>query len=184
MILCVASFSTTIVLNISIRAHSMKQPTIKCVIVLALCLFSSCGTSKQENSHTEAIKVAKENMRNDAPPPLPPGNCKVIATVESIDKALKGTGANDPCSKAPCSATVRIDSILGYGSAFPKPLVAGQIIQVTFANTLNPTKEMFPDIEPSLPGLRVKDTFAALISGSVAMASTEPSYAIYSYEKK
>jgi hypothetical protein len=153
-------------------------------LVLALFLLSSCGTSKQESSHAEEAKAAKERMTIDIPPPLPPGNCKVIATVELIDKTVKGTSANDPCSKAPCSATVRIDSILGYGSAFPKPLAAGQTLQVKFAHTLNPTKEMFPDIQPALPGLRVKDTFEAFISASVTMGSSEPVYTIYSYEKK
>ena len=117
-------------------------------------------------------------------PPIAPGTCKVIATVERINPTLKGVSANDPCSKAPCSASVKIDSILGYGSAFPKSFAAGEIVNVRFTNTLNPTKEMFPDIKPALPGLRVKDSFEAVIGGAETAGSSEPSYTIYTYEKK
>jgi hypothetical protein len=163
----------------------MKYLPIAFALFLAVFFVSSCGTSKQEGSRTEEVKAAKERMiMNTPPPPIAPGTCKVVAIVELIDKTLIGMSANDPCSKAPCSATVKIDSILGYGSAFPKPLVVGQSLRVRFAHTLSPTKEMFPDIKPALPGLRATEKFEALISGSETVGNSEPSYTIYAYEKK
>ncbi len=151
--------------------------------LFATFVFNSCGSSRHETLQTGKKNTEHEMIKN--PPPGPaPGTCKIIATVETIDRMLKGTGDNDPCSKAPCSATIRIDSVLGYGSAFPKPLLVGQLLRVRFAHTLNPTKEMWPDVKPSLPGLRIKDTFEAIVTGSMTMGNSEPSFTIYGYEKK
>jgi hypothetical protein len=90
---------------------------------------------------------------------------------------------NDPCSKGPCSATVTINTVLGYGSSFGKGFVSGQRVRVRFAQTLSPTKDLFPDIQPALPGLHTKDTFEAFIISSQAMGSQEPTYEIYSYRR-
>ncbi len=117
-------------------------------------------------------------------PSVPPGNSRIAATVVSIDNALKGTGEKDPCGKAPCIATVRIDSVLGYGSAFPKTFGAGQTISIKFANTLRPTAKDYPDVKPALPGLNVGSRFVALVSGEMEVGKTEPAYVIYGYEKK
>lgn len=120
----------------------------------------------------------------DTPPPIAPNTCKVVAIVESIDQTLRGTNEKDPCGKAPCTATIRIDSVIGYGSAFPKTFSAGGRLQARFAFTLNATKEMMPDVKPALPGLRVGSKFIAAISATAAMGNSEPSYTIYSYEAK
>ena len=116
------------------------------------------------------------------PPPGPaPGTCRVLAMVEAIDRTLKGTSEKDPCGKAPCMATIKIDSVLGYGSAFPAVLAPGMRLSVKFAHTLNPTKDVWPDILPPLPGLRVGVKFEALVSGQAAMGKTDPDYTIYRY---
>ncbi len=120
----------------------------------------------------------------DPGPTIPPNNCKVIATVEAIDRTLKGANEKDPCGKAPCMATVRIDSVLGFGSAFPSTMTAGKKIQVKFALTLSSTKEMLPEVTPALPGLSVGSKFEALINGSIEMGKTEPLFTIYGYAKK
>lgn len=154
-------------------------------IGFASLLTSSCSASKQEQSNDQLIQSAKERMAMDnSNVPLPPNSCRVVATIESIDKTLKGMNANDPCGKAPCVATVRIDSVLGYGSSFPKPLAAGTKIQVRFAHTLDATKDAMPEITPPLPGLSVGSTFAASITSAMAMGNSQPSYTIYGYEKK
>lgn len=160
--------------------HSHHFPAL----ALSGLLLLSCATSKQDSSHAELIESAKQKIAMDIPPPIAPNTCKVVATVEAIDKMLKGTNEKDPCGKAPCTATIRIDSVIGYGSAFPKTFSAGGRLQARFAFTLSATKETMPDVKPALPGLRVGSKFTAAINASVAMGNSEPSYTIYSYEVK
>lgn len=154
------------------------------VFVLSCLIIVSCGASNQESQQSEKPELGKEHIAMDTPVPIPPNHCKVRATVVSIDKTMKGTSEKDPCGKAPCLSTVRIDSILGYGSAFPGGLTVGQVISVKFAHTLNPTKETQPEIIPPLPGLTNGSAFEALIRGSHAMGKTEPEFTVYGYQKK
>lgn len=119
------------------------------------------------------------------PPPGPaPNTCRVVATIEAIDRTLKGTSEKDPCGKAPCMATIRIDSVLGCGSAFPAVLQSGKKLTVRFAHTLNPTKDVWPEIQPPLPGLRVGYKFEAALSAAEALGKNEPEYSIARYEVK
>ncbi len=152
--------------------------------MLSGSLLTGCGASKQDGGRSEEIRAAKERIVMDPGPTIAPNNCKVAATVVSISNTLKGTGEKDPCGIAPCMATVRIDTVLGYGSAFPKTLSAGQTISIRFSNTLRPTAKDYPDIKPALPGLSVGSRFVALVSGQMEMGQTEPAFVIYGYEKK
>ena len=152
--------------------------------LLSGMLLIGCSATKEERNHADDTPDAKERMVIHAPIPIPPNNCKVIATIESIERTLEGTSDKDPCGKAPCMATVTIDSVLGFGSAFPSTMSAGKKIQVKFALTLSSTKELLPEITPALPGLSVGSRFEALIAGSMAMGKTEPVYTIYGYEKR
>ncbi len=147
-------------------------------------LLISCSTSKEARDHADGLQVAKERMVMGAPTPIPPNHCRVIAAIESIEKPFEGANDKDPCGKVPCLATVRIDSVLGFGSAFPSGMSAGKTIQVKFALTLSSTKEMLPEVTPALPGLSVGSRFEALINASIEMGKTEPLFTIYGYEKK
>jgi hypothetical protein len=153
-------------------------------VLLSGMLLISCGTSKEERGHSDDSRVVKEHMVIHAPVPIPPNNCRVIATIESIEKTFEGANDKDPCGKAPCLATVRIDSVLGFGSAFPSSMSAGKIIRVRFALTLNSTKEILPEVLPALPGLSVGSRFEALINGSMAMGRPDPVFTVYGYEKQ
>ena len=156
------------------------------VIMLSCLMFNSCGSSKHDASREEQIHAAKEKMNElKNPPPSPaPNTCQIIAVVEAIDKTLRGSSEKDPCGRAPCMATIMIDSVLAYGPAFPKVLNVGDRIQVTFAHTLNPTKDVWPEIQPPLPGLRMGSRFAATLRGSATMGSNSPSFTVYRYERK
>lgn len=162
----------------------MKTRDCFFLCMLTGSLLLGCGASKQDAGRSEEIRAAKERMAMDPAPTIPPNNCKVAATVVAIDNSMKGTGEKDPCGAAPCIATVRIDSVLGYGSAFPKTFSAGETISMKFANTLRPTAKDYPDVKPALPGLSVGSSFVALVSGQIVMGQTEPAFVIYGYEKK
>ena len=178
---------TTIPRNTGI--NFTKGPSMKIIFLFFHCMLSGslligCGASKPDAGRAEEIRAAKERMAMDPGPTIPPGNCKVAATVVSISTTMKGNGEKDPCGTAPCIATVRIDSVLGYGSAFPKTFSAGEKITMKFANTLRPTEKNYPDVKPALPGLSVGSKFVALVNGQMVMGQTEPAYVVYGYEKK
>ena len=120
------------------------------------------------------------------PEKISPDHCRIIGTVVKIDTLLYRQDLNSPCSKAPCMADVRIDSVLGYGSDFP-PLKLGKVIKVRFGFTLSPTtKDLFPHIVGYFPGLDVNDSFKADLQRIVEVDSTrnKEGYIIYSYLKK
>ena len=101
---------------------------------------------------------------------IPPGTCRVSVTVISIDTTRSASSSNDPCSKAPCNATVRIDNVIGYGSAFPKPLARGATIVVTFAYTVAPTKDLLPRLGKAYPGVRIGTTLEADIHSEMRLS--------------
>jgi hypothetical protein len=54
---------------------------------------------------------------------------------------------------------------LGYGSAFPQPFAPGEVIVVSFAYTTAPTtKELFPSMQDTYPGVSVGSRFIANLS--------------------
>jgi hypothetical protein len=87
------------------------------------------------------------------PAGLPPDVCRIIGTVVRVDSTLKSTSPDDPCSKVPCEAMVRVDSVLGYGSSFPIVLSTGTVIRTHFTFTLAPTEQVLPKVKPSYPGV-------------------------------
>lgn len=92
---------------------------------------------------------------------IPPDHCRVTATVVSIDPTLSSSKANDPCAQAPCSATLRIDEVIGYGSAFSTPLATGDIVIAHFAFTTRPTKAILPELNQPFPGVEKGTTLTA-----------------------
>ena len=67
---------------------------------------------------------------------------------------------NSPCGKVPCITVVKIDSILGYGSAFGKPLNRDTNIKLKFMfTTQETTKKLFPNINKYYKGVNVGSQF-------------------------
>ena len=147
-----------------------------CVALLIL----SCRSSQDQVRKEEA----QIQQPADVGPGVPPGHCRIVGTVISISNTLSAK-AEDPCSKSPCMASVKVNEIIGYGSAFTSPLSMGKEIQVRFTFTLAPTKEMYPQMSPPLPGLAVGSRFQADLSiGDMAIgddASKTPLFSIGLY---
>lgn len=131
------------------------------LIVSVAVLCASCKSSDQTMEDGTQQKMMKPA---DVGPGVPPGHCRLVATVVKIEEAI-GSG-NEPCAKVPCVAEVRVDEILGYGSAFGTPLAAGKNIRIKFTYTTGPTQELFPAMLPPLPGLKVGTKFQADISAA------------------
>ncbi len=92
---------------------------------------------------------------------IAPGECRVNAEIVKIDSALIGNPGNDPCSKAPCIAWIKINNIIGYGAGSAE-LKRGDTLKTKFSFTLSPTsKETFPTLNEQLPGLKEGSSFIA-----------------------
>lgn len=116
-----------------------------------------------------------------------PGEVRAVCTVVGID-STRTARAGDPCSTYPCFATIRIDSVLGYGSGFPRPLSAGESISARFAFTLAPSNEAMPNIATPLPGLEEGDAFMADIrvhpTPGAGTGTGDPKFVVYDYVKR
>ena len=157
----------------------MKQMAYVALLFCMGALFGACRSSEQ--SMEKDSTTAKVSLP-DQGPGIPPGQCRLVATVTKIEEKVTGTG-EDPCSKAPCIAEVRIDEILGYGSAFGGPLATGKSIRVKFTYTTAPTKTIFPDMSPALPGVKVGTRFQADVgsAGPSMDQSNGPKFAVGQY---
>lgn len=120
------------------------------------------------------------------PGTIPPGNCRVFATVVRIDSVQHEGPPGSPCSKAPCFARIRIDRVIGYGPG-TAGIRRGETLLAKFAFTLGrTTKSEFPSLIRQLPGLSTGDSFTAdieLIPSNPRNSSRERIYLVYGYEK-
>ncbi len=147
-------------------------------------LLASCSSSKSEQETNDRIVVAKPEAIRE---PVPVGQCRIVATVIAVDGPRGEARQDDPCSRFPCAASVRVDSVLGYGSGFQGALGAGQTIEVEFLYTLAPSREAYPGGPVSLPGLGAGDQFQADLSGSQETLDRNPrrfSVALYIVRQK
>lgn len=132
------------------------------VAPLFAVLFLSCNSTHQVRSRdTQSLKIPAAQTG----PPLPPSICRIVGTVVSVDSVLMPASSGDPCSKAPCGALVRVDSVLGYGAAFPQPLTPGETVHIRFTFALGPTATFLPSVSPAFPGLTIGARFKADMEG-------------------
>jgi hypothetical protein len=134
-------------------------------ILLFSLIFVSCRSSLEDRH--EASKSL-----SIPPAGLPPDVCRIIGTVVRIDSTFKSASPDDPCSKAPCEAMVRIDSVLGYGSSFPIILSTGTVIRTHFTLTLAPTEQVLPKVKPSYPGVGAGSWIRADLKSLPVLGST------------
>ena len=145
--------------------------TITAVIFFSIICFGYC--SSEGDKETPKLALQK----------IPPGHAEINGEIIKIFPIEKNNNPNDPCSKAPCFALVRVTKTY-YGAGFPVIPINSEI-KIKFGFTLNPTsKELFPSIEDRYPGLNIGDKFSALVSHQATINSTIPSYRVFGYSKK
>jgi hypothetical protein len=143
-----------------------------CLLPLFVLFCAACGSTKNE------ARLAK------LPPQIAPSHCRLMGTILSIDPS-RSTNPQDPCAKAPCKAKVKITKILGYGAGFTSPLAEGREVEMTFTFTLAPTtKDLFPNLIATYPGLKTGDTFQADVQAQLKMGEEKPSLTVMGYEVK
>lgn len=125
----------------------MTRTSCALILISLVGLASACSASKDE----EILRSMGD---------VNPGEARVAGTVLHID-TTRSSRASDPCAHHPCTATIAVDSVLEYGSGFPRPLSAGEHINVRFAFTLSPTEEAMPGLEKAYGGLEEGVSFWA-----------------------
>jgi hypothetical protein len=151
-----------------------------------------CKPSPPEKAREAAAESEPPALSVKQPPEsselrLAPNQCRLVGTVVAIDSTFTTADPDDPCAKAPCRATVRIETVLGYGPAFLRPLANGEEIPVTFMFTLAPTQDLVANLSRSYPGLRLGAKFLADVEAREAPAigeSGSTAFVIYGYELK
>ncbi len=170
----------------------MRRVTLNLVLITIFIFFISCGTARQEKTQDQSSGAEPKTVNLDKQPPImgetiAPNKCRIIGTVVAIDSTLRSSDPTNPCSKVPCRAIVRVDSILGYGPAFLKPLSEGEKIPVTFVFTTGPTKNLFPNMTQSYPGVRAGSKILADLEAQERLRADNAnsiSFVIYGYKIK
>lgn len=130
-------------------------------------------------------EVTKDNEKPELQKPdtIPPGQARISGEIVEIEPISKMAGDNSPCSKAPCLAKVKIDGIT-YGAGFPV-INKNNNVTIKFNFTLNPTtKDLFPNMDETYPGLKVGDKFTALTGFENVIGKDDPEFYIFGYSKK
>ncbi len=141
---------------------------IRILVLLLTFTLVTCSSTKEEKT----VKILSE---------IPPGNARIVGTITRIEPVLDSSNLNDPCSKAPCIASVKVSSAV-YGAAFPS-FSKDDEIRIKFIFTLEKTsKELFPNMEETYPGLKVGQEFTALVAHIENIDKTAPKFLVHSYE--
>lgn len=148
-----------------------KSITTLILISFLILLIVSCSSTKEPQT--------------TLPSNIDPNNCRINGTIISIEEIIDPSG---PCSTNPCVANVKVNNVIGTGSSFKIPLVKNDTINVKFAFTLSKTsKDLFPNLNKSFPGLKVEDKFIADVEKIEALKlgikSNQIEYRIFNYDK-
>jgi len=137
-------------------------------------------TSKSHQNNGTAMTGLSETNNNSSQ-----NSYRIIGSIVHIYDNFQLHDTSGVCAKAPCEATVKIETIKRRGASFIGAIAAGEKIKVHFAFTLNPTtKELFPNMTARYPGLKKNDKFVADIQSRLAIGGNENvRYVIYGYEK-
>jgi hypothetical protein len=160
--------------------------SFRSLIVISIFVTSfACRSSHDVQSSIDQYDREKGYQRREAMSVgVSPNQCRILATVISIDSSYRSGNSSDPCSLAPCRAIVRVDSILGYGHSFARPLTVGETLAVTFAFTVAPTKNVLPRMTQSYPGVRVGSRIVTDAQGTQSLAiehASGISFTIFGY---
>ena len=150
----------------------MRKISPFAVIFIITVSFFSGGCHKEVTKDYNVPKLEK-------PDTIPPGHAQITGSVIEIEPISSNSNSSDPCSKTPCIAKVKIKSII-YGAGFP--VLSSKEVRVKFAFTLSPTtKDLFPNMTETYPGLKVGDNFSALAASQESINSSEPQLIVNGY---
>ena len=151
---------------------TLKKSYLILIILSLSFIYMGCSTSKEEK--------ASPQKREEK---IPPGHARIVGVITKIEPVAENNNLKDPYNKVPSIAMVKVKGV-EYGAGFPA-LTINSEIKVKFQFTLAPTsKELFPNMKDSYPGLKVGQEFTALVQFTESMDKNLPSYLIYGYKIK
>jgi hypothetical protein len=150
----------------------MRIPSvILCCSLLALAACSSSQSGKSEADSTASApkkpvtEAPARSMNLDSLAALrrmhSPNVFRIVGTVVSIEPPGAEGATTGPCAKAPCMASIRIDSLFYHDSTAAYPFTVGQTVRMRFVYTLAPSRDLFPKAGPDYPGLKTGSAFEA-----------------------
>ncbi|MFY9308981.1 MAG: hypothetical protein WAQ28_08020 [Bacteroidia bacterium] len=150
----------------------LLQNTFFTIVLVGVLLFASC-------------KSKKETVQQKEPEPANTGDATALASNEAtiVAKVISISEQRDesgPCSKAPCYASIQIESISNKGKLFQLDDVSVPI-PVNFAFSLSPTVGLFR-MPTNYPGLALNDRFEAKIQSKPALGD-KITYTVHGYKK-
>lgn len=154
-------------------------------ILFVAVAVSFIGCRKEVSSVREDMASNKTVLLTSK---IAPGKCRITGTIKKINPLSQSFQDDSPCSKYPCIASVRVDSIWGYGAAFSNPVKTGKEIMLKFEFTLSPaSEEIFKNLDTRLPGLEVNSVFSGdieyLDSSENPDSAGDAAYRIFLYNK-
>lgn len=112
---------------------------------------------------------------------IPPGVYRIKGTVMQV-YPIK-VDDTEMCAKAPCLAAVRVDTIIGRGATTETGLLRqGQQVDVYFRYSTAATAELFPEVQPALPGVDKGTPFTADIALAPESSNGRKVFELYNYE--
>ncbi len=146
-------------------------------VILVMFFFSLLLAGCSASSTTKEESYSAKN--------IPPGQCRLVASVVKIDTVLSSINEKDPCSKAPCNAWILVKKIIGYGAG-SVGINVGDTLRTKFAFTLDSTNQKtFPSLKENLPGLKEGSVFEAdvqLIPSNPTDKNKLKVYLVYGYK--
>lgn len=140
---------------------------MKVLLPLLVFVLSACSSTKEKKPESEPPVSAKSVAEITRPLNLPkPGpdqaliSAKIIKILPIPEDAKKGV-----CSENPCTARVQILTVWEKGNAFRPTITPEREVSVHFEFSLNPTTDLFPELEQPLPGLKEGDLFETVLTG-------------------
>ncbi len=142
----------------------------KVIFYFTLLLLLSCNS------------IEKSNLDKN----INPNACRINGTILSIEKSFESSG---PCVNHLCTASVLVNTIVSSGFSFNHPFAKSDTIKIKFEFTLDETtKDMFPNLTKSFPGLKVGDSFIGDVESIETIKFNKKetdsfSYKIFNYDK-
>lgn len=144
--------------------------TLLCTVLLSILI--SCKETKETTTLNEPAKEGSQVSE------LASNEAFISGRIVSVSQERDTDG---PCSKAPCVAEVKVESISNKGKLFRLDNM-DEIIKVNFSYTLSPTETIFPSMQKHYPGLVMKDQFEAKIQSRISLNDVI-TYTIRDYTK-
>lgn len=174
--------------NCNLRLHphhfscSICQHTIYCYIWRLVKNFSSIALIFCTLLVSCTSKVAK---KNDEPTQtsnrISSFNSVIKGKVVELTKPNTDFPLSSPCRTNPCKARIEILSIENKGQNYHDQFHVSDTLEIDFTYTLSPTRDIFPELNEHLPGLKKGEQ---LVAELFEHPDTDRPYRIKIYEVK